>query len=60
MLELRFIKLEDLFEVKCKKCGSNDVSLCAEECPECGTYITAVCSKCDQKFDYHDFKKVWK
>ena len=60
MPELRFVTLRDLFEIKCKKCGSNNVSLWAEECPECGTHITAVCHKCDQKFDYHDFKKVRK
>ena len=60
MPKLRFVTLKDLFEVKCKKCGSNDVSLWAQDCPECGTCITAVCHKCDQKFDYHDFKKVRK
>jgi uncharacterized Zn finger protein len=54
----RFITLEDLFTIKCKKCGSEDVDLMVEECGECGNTINAECNNCGIKYKYHDFKEV--
>jgi hypothetical protein len=54
----RFLYLRDLFEIKCKKCGSINVEIYSEECHECGNLITAECNKCKSKYDYHDFKQV--
>ena len=48
----------DVFKVVCKKCGSKDVRMRAENCPECGTSILGECNGCGAKYDYHDFKKV--
>ncbi len=53
-----FIELKDLFEVKCKKCGSIDVELTTEQFDEGDHTVMAKCGKCDNKYDYHDFKKV--
>lgn len=55
---MRFLTLEDLFEVKCKKCNSNDVSLYASHCDECGDIISGECNNCHSKYDYHDFKRI--
>ena len=54
----RFLRLTDLFEIKCKKCGSTDVDLSADTCEECGHTIDAYCNKCKSQYKYHDFKKI--
>jgi len=58
MIIKRFLKLSDLFEVRCKKCNSTKVSLSAQDCHECGDYVTGECDSCDSRYDYHDFKEI--
>jgi len=52
-----FIKLTDLFEVKCKICGSIDVDLYTDNCNQCGDSISATCNNCKNRYCYHDFKQ---
>jgi hypothetical protein len=54
----RFLHLTDLFEIKCKRCGSTDVVLTSENCHECGTSIVGECNKCGLKYDYHNFTQI--
>jgi len=54
----RFLTLKDIFEIKCKICGSTDVDLMASECEECGITIDGYCNKCHSKYSYHDFKQI--
>jgi len=54
----RFVGLTDLFEVRCKMCGSTDVDLMVDSCKECGNTIEACCNKCKAVYKYHDFKKI--
>ena len=54
----RFMNLKDFCIITCKKCGSEDVDLTAEDCPECGFIIKSECNNCGQKYDYHDFKQI--
>ena len=54
----RFLNLEDFFTITCKKCGSTEVDLWTDDCPECGTTITATCKKCNSRYHYHDFIQV--
>jgi len=56
----RFEKIEDYIEFKCKKCGSNDIWIYAEECNECGLYINSECNSCKAEYKYHDFKQIMK
>lgn len=55
----RFITFEDCFEVtvRCRKCGNTDIEVDTSECGECGTNQEAECSKCGNRFRYHDFKQ---
>lgn len=55
---MRYIELKDLFDVICKKCGSTDVDLTADSCPDCGDSVSANCNKCGTEYKYHDFKKI--
>ena len=55
-----FLRLTDLFEIKCRKCGSIDVTLSVDECEECGNTVSAYCSKCKSNYEYHDFKQIEK
>jgi hypothetical protein len=54
----RFVQFDDLFEVRCKKCGSNDVSFGVVDCERCGSEKEGECYKCGSKFKYHDFKEI--
>ena len=51
-----FVTLNDLFTVKCKHCGSEDVDLSIDVCDQCGNSVNAECNKCGRKFNGHDFK----
>lgn len=53
----RYIDFSDCFEIRCKQCGSNDVDMEHNDCHECGITTKAVCNKCGNKYDYHDFKQ---
>jgi len=55
---MRFARIPDYFEVRCKKCGSTDVSFSVEECGECGDSINAECNVCLNKYSYHDFIEI--
>ena len=55
----RIQKLTDLFLIKCKKCGSENVGLIGNLCrrnTNCGITIDAECWDCGSKYCYHDFK----
>jgi len=54
----RFVNLTDLFEIKCKRCGSTDVDLSPNSCGECGDYIEANCNNCNLRYDYHSFLNI--
>lgn len=54
----RYLHFKDLFEVRCKKCGSINVDLEPDVCEECGIIIDAECNDCKSKFNYHDFIQV--
>ncbi len=54
----RYLRLTDLFEIKCKKCNSSDIDLTGDYCEECGNTITANCNTCGNKYNYHDFKYI--
>jgi len=57
-MTFRFLEMKDLFEIKCKKCGSSDVKLYAHECSECGMLIDTSCNNCGSIYKYHDFKEI--
>lgn len=50
----RYVYIKDLFEVKCKRCGSTDVDLCTNHCYN----IEATCNNCNLKYDYHKFMQA--
>lgn len=52
-----YLKFSDLFEINCKKCGSNDVNTYVDHCEECGDSINAECNVCGSKYDYHEFER---
>ena len=53
-----FLHFEDMFEVKCKSCGSIKVSFHSNECGECGTNLEGFCYDCKKQYKYHDFIPV--
>jgi len=51
---MRYEKLEDYFEIKCKKCNSTEIELTIVDCAKCGdSTISARCNACGNEFDYH-------
>ena len=54
----RSLHLTDLFEIKCKRCGSINVDISSSECDVCGSTIEIECNNCNLKYDYHDFKQI--
>lgn len=57
-MSMRYLQLKDLFEIKCRKCGSNDIDINGEDCHECGVCINAECNNCNSKYDYHKFIQI--
>ena len=55
---MRFQKREELFEIRCRKCGSSDVDVYGWECPDCGVVLEFHCNDCDNYFNPHEFKRV--
>jgi len=54
----RYVNIYDKFLVRCKRCGSTNVSLMVNNCEECGDTVSASCNNCKNKFDYHDFEEM--
>jgi len=54
----RPVRLQDKFQITCKKCGSTDVDLYPENCGICGVIIDAHCNSCKEDYKKHDFEWV--
>ena len=54
----RYQRLEDLFRVTCRSCGSENVTLMVDVCDRCGNSVTACCDDCGVQFDGHAFVQV--
>ena len=58
MARMRYQRLDDLFTVTCRNCGSTDVDLTAEDCDQCGLSVNAECNSCGASFNGHGFVRV--
>ena len=60
MVSKEFIYATDLFDIRCKKCGSIGVDFWIEACEECNNHVNFECDNCDNKFEYHKFEQMTK